>query len=124
LLPPVYPGQRSGHVVLEARLDGGLAIRFRDHYLKYRKIPTGDRLGGSAPEPTEFSASAADAAENKTSRDGVKPSRSAGVQPIGGRSGRTPAEPYPPDGAAKDNACQGRRRASEALWRRFGKRKN
>jgi hypothetical protein len=124
LLPPVYPGQRGGRVLVERRLNGTMAIRFQDHYLKFREIPSDVRLRGSAPEPPEFSALAADAAESKTGRDSGKPSRPAGVQPTGGRSGRTPAEPYPPDGAAKDNGSEGRRRAKEALWRRFGKRKN
>jgi Helix-turn-helix domain len=124
LLPPVYPGQRGGRVLVERRLNGTMAIRFQDHYLKFREIPSDVRLRGSAPEPPEFSALAADAAESKTGRDSGKPSRPAGVQPTGGRSGRTPAEPYPPDGAAKDNGSEGRRRAKEAMWRRFGKRKN
>ena len=44
LLPPVHPGERGGRVVIELRLDGSMAIRFRGKYLKYRE----DR-GGSPP---------------------------------------------------------------------------
>jgi hypothetical protein len=118
LLPPVYSGQRGGRVVIETRLDGSMAIRFRDHYLKYREIPSGDRLRGSAPEPPEFSALTADASEEKTDRDSARPSRSAGVQPTGGRSGRTPAEPYPPDGAAKTTRKEPHRPAEDHPWRK------
>src|SRR5215472_48817 len=58
---PVHPGQRGGRVVIEQRLEGSLAIRFRDKYLSYREVPAGCRAGGSAPRPPEFSALAADA---------------------------------------------------------------
>jgi len=39
LLPPVHAGQRGGRVVMEQRLDGSLAIRFRDKYLSWRELP-------------------------------------------------------------------------------------
>src|SRR5207302_1871524 len=61
LLKPIYPGQRGGKVIVEQRLDASLAIRFRDHYLKYRAVESGRRPGGSAPRPPEFNALAADA---------------------------------------------------------------
>ena len=38
LLPPVYPGQRGGRVVIEQRLDGSMAIRFGSRYLPYREV--------------------------------------------------------------------------------------
>jgi helix-turn-helix protein len=38
LLPPVYPGERGGRVVIEARRDGSLAIRFAKRYLAYREV--------------------------------------------------------------------------------------
>src|SRR5262249_25957868 len=95
-LPPVYPGQRGGRVVIEQRLDGTMAIRFRDKYVKYREASPTPLPGGSAPRPPEFSAWAADAsrgAERGPASAGG--GGAAGVQPAGGRSGRTPAEPYP-----------------------------
>src|ERR1700758_146408 len=61
LLKPVYPGERGGRVVIELRLDGSMAIRFRGKYLKYREVTPARRLGGSAPKPPEFTALAADA---------------------------------------------------------------
>jgi transposase len=123
LLPPVYPGQRGGRVVIEQRLDGTMAIRFRDKYVKYREVSPASLPGGSAPRPPEFSAWAADARggeEGPTPEKGAGPS---GVQPTGGRSGRTPAEPYPPDGKTEDSRKQRRRPTEEHPWRKPFKRK-
>lgn len=39
LLPPVYPGERGGRVVVEVRRDGSVAIRFGKRELPYRLIP-------------------------------------------------------------------------------------
>lgn len=123
LLPPVHPGQRGGRVVIEQRLDGRMAIRFRDKYLSYREVPPGGCAGGSAPRPPEFNASTADAREEKKGQASAKEARPGGVQPVGGRSGRTPAEPYPPDGRAKDSDGEPRRPAQNHPWRRPFKRK-
>ncbi len=124
LLPPVYPGQRGGRVVIEQRLDGSLAIRFRDKYLSYREVPVGCGAGGSAPRPPEFNASAADAREAKKGQASGKEARPSGVQPVGGRSGRTPAEPSPPDDAAEDTAKKKYRPAEDHPWRKgFHRRK-
>jgi len=102
LLKPIYPGERRGRVVIELRLDGTMAIRFGSHYLKYQEAAPEAQVGGSAPKPPEFSALAADASAEEKDRDLQAEARSPGVQPTGGRSGRTPAEPYPPDGEADD----------------------
>jgi hypothetical protein len=123
LLPPVYPGQRGGRVVIEQRLEGSLAIRFRDKYLAYREIPIGGRPGGSAPRPPEFSASTADAREEKKGQASSSEARPSGVQPVGGRWGRTPAEPYPPDDAAEDTAKEKYRPAENHPWRKPYQRK-
>lgn len=42
LLKPAYPGERGGRVVIEERLDGTMAIRFREHYLNYQEIVAAD----------------------------------------------------------------------------------
>jgi transposase len=39
LLPPPEPGLRKGKVVVEKRLDGTMAMRFRGKYLKYAEAP-------------------------------------------------------------------------------------
>jgi hypothetical protein len=123
LLKPVHPGERGGRVVIELRLDGSMAIRFRGKYLKYQEVAPGGSSGGSAPRPPEFSALAADA---RGKEEGPAPGKGAeptGIQPTGGRSGRTPAEPYPPDGAAKDSSPGPRRPAEDHPWRKPFKRK-
>ncbi len=119
LLKPVYPGQRGGKVVVELRLDGSLAIRFKKHYLPYEVVPLAAQTGGSAPRPPEFSALAADASSTEEEgRDSSEESAAPGVQPSAGRSGRTPAEPYPPDGETKDTAKGKRRPAEDHPWRK------
>ncbi len=123
LLPPVHPGQRGGRVVIEQRLDGSLAIRFRDKYLTYREVPPGGCAGGSAPRPPEFNASAADAKEGNKGQASTSEARPCGVQPVGGRSGRTPAEPYPPDDAANHSEKKPYRPAEDHPWRKGFPRK-
>jgi transposase len=118
LLPPIYPGERGGRVIVETRLDGTLAIRFQKHYLKYREAVAGTMLGGSAPKPPEFSALAADASVKEKGRAPLTEARPTGVQPTAGRSGRTPAEPYPPDGAEEHKAKPQRRPAQDHPWRK------
>ena len=109
--------------MIELRLDGSLAIRFREHYLKDEEITRGTAAGGSAPRPPEFSASTADAGEEKKGQASSREARPSGVQPVGGRSGRTPAEPYPPDDAAKDTAKEKYRPAENHPWRKPFQRK-
>jgi hypothetical protein len=123
LLPPAHPGERGGRVVIELRLDGAMAIRFRGQYLKYREVAAGCGPGGSAPRPPEFNASTADASGGGNGRGSEKGPRPPGVQPSAGRSGRTPAEPYPPDGGADDNRKGPHRPAEDHPWRKPFKRK-
>jgi hypothetical protein len=123
LLPPVYPGERGGRVVIEQRLNGTRAIRFRDKYLRYREVPPGGCAGGSAPRPPEFNASTADARQEKKGQASSSEARPSGVQPVGGRSGRTPAEPYPPDDGAEDTAKEKYRPAENHPWRKPFQRK-
>ncbi len=113
LLKPVYPGERGGRVVIEERLDGPLAIRFRGHYLDFKEIT----LHVARTQP-ESNSEEGETDEGKSERDALKPSRSSGMRPTAGRSGRTPAEPYPPDGEAKDTANASRRPAENHPWRK------
>jgi len=125
---PIYPGERGGKVVVEVRLDGSMAIRFGEHYLKYHEIAARSAaLGGSAPQTprslTHGGPTPDGEEEGPTSSKEAEPS---GVQPTGGRSGRTSAEPYPPDGAAEDTKKGPYRPAADHPWRRGfrGKRKD
>ncbi len=52
LARPALPGLRGGVVVVEARRDGTLAIRFKDVYLRYHEIARPARAP-SSPRPPE-----------------------------------------------------------------------
>jgi hypothetical protein len=122
LLKPVYPGERGGRVVIEERLDGSMAIRYREHYLKFRPIAVGDQAKAPDQGELEFSAFAAGASDKKKDREAAKGSRSSGTQPTARRSGRTPAEPYPPDGEKGDTATGPHRPGPNHPWRKLYKR--
>jgi len=117
LRPPVYPGERGGRVVVEKRLDGTLAIRFQEHYLKYDEVAAGVRV--------EFSAFVADASARTKEEDrpSVKEKPVPGIRPSVGRSGRTPAEPYPPDGVEENKAKEPWRPGQDHPWRKSASRR-
>ena len=117
---PIYPGERGGKVVIEVRLDGSMAIRFGKHYLKYHEIVASVRaLGGSAPQtPRSLTHPGPTPEGEKENPASSKEAESSGVQPTGGRSGRTSAEPYPPDGEAEDTKKGPYRPAADHPWRR------
>ena len=115
---PIYPGERGGRVTIELRLDGTMAIRFGDRYLKYHEVsardPVAESLAHSRPTP-EVEAKRDDAPMKETSPPGVKPTN--------GRSGRTPAEPYPPVGKGETTKKSPRRPATNHPWRKGFKEK-
>jgi hypothetical protein len=122
LLPPALPGLRGGRVVIEERLGGKMALRFGQAYLKYREAAGARRRGGSAPTPPEFSACAADASGQKRGPAPARGAGPAGMQPAGGRSGRTPALPCPPAGAGQHSAKKPWRPPQNHPWRQRFKR--
>jgi transposase len=123
---PIYPGLRRGKVVVEQRLDGKLALRFGEDYLRFHEIAVRSKrrpvlardtvLGGSAPQTPRSLTHVRPTPVEKRDR-ASKPTRSSGVQPTVGRSGRTPAEPYPPNGKAKTKRKESYRPASNHPWR-------
>ncbi|HZY83616.1 MAG TPA: ISNCY family transposase [Gemmataceae bacterium] len=116
---PIYPGERGGKVVIETRLDRSMAIRFREHYLKYHEIASGpDGLGGAAPQTPRSLAPWGPTPGDKEGPASVTEAEPSGAQPTVGRSGRTSAEPYPPDGAAEDSKKGPHRPAADHPWRR------
>jgi hypothetical protein len=117
---PIYVGLRRGRVVIELRLDGTMAIRFGDKYLKYHEVASrGAALGGAAPQtPRSLTPSRPTPEGEETGRPAVEESRPAGVQPADGRSGCTPAEPYPPVGAVEDTKKGPYRPAANHPWRK------
>jgi Helix-turn-helix domain len=117
---PIYPGLRQGRVVLELRLDGTLALRFGEKYLRFHEVAArGEALGGSAPQtPRSLPPSRPTPGGEKKAGASSEEATSPGVQPAGGRSGRTPAEPYPPDGGEEDTKKGPRRPAADHPWRK------
>jgi hypothetical protein len=116
LLPPAWPGERGGQVIVEKRRDGSMKIRFKQRYLEYRRIeeaekglaaPGGERLS-LAPEPIPAEVKA------KAKGRGNSVTRPSAVHRTGGRSGRTPAEPPPASGfPAAGGSCG----SSKGAWR-------
>ena len=110
---PIYPGERGGKVTIELRLDGAMAIRFGSRYLQYHEITARDTAAQSLahvrPTP-EGEANKDDASTTEASSPGAKPTS--------GRSGRTPAEPYPPTGEKEPTKKGPYRPSANHPWRR------
>ncbi len=86
LLPPVHAGERGGRVVIELRLDGTMAIRFRGKYLKYREIPPGCGPGAPPPDPRSLThRRPTPAGEKRTGTPLRGPGRLAYSRPTGAR---------------------------------------
>jgi len=125
LLPPPVPGLRGGYVTVEKRLDGSLHIRLKGQYLKYKICGPTQALGALPPAPRSLAQGripAENVAEPTTvGEEGLAAltARPSAVHPAVGRSGRTPAEPYPPDGM-RSIACKPKyRRPLEHPWNHF-----
>jgi transposase len=124
LEPPAWPGLRGGRVMLEERLDGTLAIRFGERYLKYHEI-VGREEGPSDGGSRSLSQERIPVLSPTNGRHGVKatdragkPTRSGTVYPAAGRSGRTPAEPYPPRDSREVTRKVPYRPQADHPWRR------
>jgi hypothetical protein len=117
---PIHPSERGGKVAIEVRLDGSMAIRFREHYLKFHEITAGAAvLGGSAPQtPRSLSLGGPTPGGQEEGSTSANEAEPPGVQPTGGRSGRTSAEPFPPEGVAEDTKKDPHRPAADHPWRR------
>jgi hypothetical protein len=117
---PIWPGERGGKVIVELRLDGTMAVRFGGRYLKYHEITArGEALGAPPPDPRSLPlCRPTPQGEEETAPPPGEGGEAAGVQPAAGRSGRTPAEPYPPDGGAEDSKKGPWRPAADHPWRR------
>jgi hypothetical protein len=117
---PIYPGERGGKVVIEVRLDGSMAIRLGDKYLQYHEIAARvEALGGATPQtPRSLPPSRPTPGGQEQGQPSAKEGRPCGVQPAGGRSGCTPAEPYPPADVEEDSKKGPYRPAADHPWRR------
>jgi hypothetical protein len=117
LLPPAHPGLRGGKVIVEQRLDGTRRIRFRKTYLKYKLVPVAQNTGAPPPSPRSLSPSRIPAAHKSEGRTALA-ARPSAVYPALGRSGRTPAEPYPSQGQKHSTRNTPKRPPPDHPWRR------
>ena len=117
ILPPARPGLRGGHVIVEERLDGTRHLRFRGKYLTY--APVLPNLGALPPAPRSLAQDGIPADRKKNEGRTAAAARPSAVYPALGRSGRTPAEPCPPEGAKKSTPNGHRRPAPNHPWRKF-----
>jgi len=118
LLPPAHPGLRGGKVIVEQRLDGTRHIRFKRTYLKYKPAPVArNEAGAPPPIPRSLSLSRIPAAHKNEGRTALA-ARPSAVYPALGRSGRTPAEPYPPQGQKHSTKKTPWRPPPDHPWRR------
>ena len=120
LLPPALPGQRGGWVTVEKRLNGTLHVRFKDTYVKYRTCGRSRDAGASPPHPQSLSLQGTPAGGCHKEGRAAEATRPSAVRPASGRSGRTPAEPYPPRGKTTLPDATPYRPPSDHPWRRGG----
>ena len=120
LLPPVLPGQRGGWVTVEKRLNGTLHLRFKDTYVKYRVFGPAHGTGALPPHPRSLSLRGTPAGGRNKEGRAAEATRPSAVRPAPGRSGRTPAEPYPPGGKTTLPQDQPYRPPPDHPWRRGG----
>jgi len=101
LLPPAYPGLRGGWVTVEHSCDGTLHIRFKKHYLAYDVIGSATEGSGALPPNPRSLSHERTPAEAQREGCTINAAQPSAVRPAIGRSGRTPAEPYSPEGKKK-----------------------
>jgi hypothetical protein len=119
LLPPAWPGLRRGKVIIENRLDGSLHIRLGKRYLKYKACGPAKASGALPPDPRSLSPSQMTALAAQSEGRTDEAMQPCAVHLTAGRSGRTPAEPCPPDGEDKTTEKEPYRPPPEHPWRKF-----
>lgn len=111
LAKPALPGLRKGKVKIELRLDGTMAIRFGERYLKYSE------LGALPPDPQSLTHPQQPAVIGKAGEAANTTSPSA-VTLTSKRSGRTPAEPCPLASNGKVRVSETYRPPASHPWRK------
>jgi hypothetical protein len=121
LLPPAWPGLRKGKVIVEHRFDGSMHVRFKRRYLKFHAIQdavaTAMLPGALPPDPRSLSHKPVPA-EARQKRDRADESARPAVHRPAGRSGRTPALPYPADGKSCGSSKAAYRPPPTHPWRK------
>ena len=120
LLPPALPGERGGWVTVEKRLNGTLHVRFKETYLKYRALGPAHGAVALPPYPRSLSLRGTPAEGQEKEGRATAAARPSAVRPASGRSGRTPAEPYPPRSKKSVPQAQPYRPPPDHPWRRGG----
>lgn len=131
LLKPVWPGERGGRVIVEQRLDGTMRVRFKDRYLKFEALAPPTAPGALPPDEasksrtSRFGASPRSLSPERTPAEGatkegcaIAAAQPSAVRPVAGRSGRTPAEPCPPDGEEDVTRKEPWRPPADHPWRK------
>jgi hypothetical protein len=122
LLPPAWPGERGGQVVVEKRLDGSMKIRLKGRYLAYKVLTDGGvYLGAPPPNPRSLSKAPTPAEEQRQGPATVAAGPSA-VRRTAGLSGRTAALPCLPNGESCGSSKTAWRPAPDHPWRRTRRR--
>lgn len=110
---PALSGLRGGRVTIEQRSDGTLKIRFAQRYLKFQE------LGALPPDPRSLTLCGPNGRGDKKKSDRASgKAQSQATRPRVGRSGRTPAEPYPPNGDDQPTRKEPYRPPANHPWRR------
>jgi hypothetical protein len=121
LLPPAWPGLRKGKVIVEQRADGSMHVRFKRRYLEFKAIADADAAtempGALPPDPRSLALKPIPAGGGKR-EDRVGSTRSPAVHRPAGRSGRTPALPYPADGKSCGTSKEAYRPPPSHPWRK------
>jgi len=120
LLPPALSNERGAWVTVERRLDATLHVRLRDTYLKYRRIGPAGQPGALPPDPRSLTHPRTPADGGEKEGRVARATRPSAVRPASGRSGRTPAEPCPPQGTETLPQKQPYRPPPDHPWRRGG----
>jgi hypothetical protein len=116
LLAPAWPGECGGKVIVEQRADGTMKVRFKGRYLAHKLVAAD--LGALPPTPRSLSHEPIPVIESPKANGPIGgPTGPITVQRAGGRSGRTPALPYPPAGKSCGTSKESWRPASAHPWR-------
>jgi hypothetical protein len=116
ILPPPLPGLRGGRVIIERRSNGNLRLRFKEVYVRFKVAARSP--GAPPPDPRSLPLSGTPADGREKEGRAAEASRPSAVRPAKGRSGHTPAEPYPPHGLPHPTAKEPHRPGPDHPWRK------